>query len=659
MSWQLRLRGAAVALACFSIGLSGQTGMPEPSLTVFDQTVTNLIAEYGIPGASLTITQNGKLVYARGFGYADAQNQIPMQPGSRFRVASLTKAITAVSVMHLVEQGLLTLEQPAFALVPDLQPPAGAAVDPRLATITIRNLLNHTGGWDDTANGSNFDPMFNSPTICKALGVPAPASTENIIRYMRGRPLQFDPGTQYVYSNFGYAVLGRIIERVTGQSYEQYVRQNVLGPMGISAMRIGQTLPQGQLPGEVVYKSGGTDASVFADVPGPVPWPYGSWYIEAMDSHGGWVASTIDYAKFLNAIDGHRGTAFLSPASIAQMTAKPTTVASYANAASWYGFGIQVNTAGNWNHTGSLDGTATVQLKYANGLVCVLFMNYRPVGTTDQGQLLSDAESGLAGAIKTVTAWPATDQFVNYQDTPPQTTLTQPALITREGVENAATFSRGVVSGSWISLFGVNLSASTRQWNAADIVNGDLPTALDNVSVKINGQPAFVEFISPTVVNVQAPAGLPAGWVTAEVINGGVSTGAVLTNSVLNAPGAFAYSGAGTLFAVATNLDGVLVGDPSITPGAAWAVPGSVIVIYGSGLDPSAAGLAAPAATNITSEVKVVIGGQTATLSFAGLIAPGLFQINATVPRISGGDQPMIITIGGSSSPATMIAVQP
>ena len=184
--------------------------------------------------------------------------------------------------MHLVEQNLLNLDQPAFALLPDLQPPAGAMVDPRLATITIRNLLNHAGGWDDTSGV--IDPMFNSPTICAALDVPAPASTENIIRYMRGQPLQVDPGSQFVYSNFGYAVLGRIIERVTNMSYEQYVRENVLAPMGISQPRIGQTLPQGRLPNEVTYKSpGGTwvAPSVFPDVVGSVPLPYGAWYLES------------------------------------------------------------------------------------------------------------------------------------------------------------------------------------------------------------------------------------------------------------------------------------------------------------------------------------------------------------------------------------------
>src|ERR1019366_6272250 len=225
-----------VALTAFLSGAAvAQTGTVVPSLAPFDQAMTALLSKYSIPGGSIGVSKNGKLVFARGYGYADAEAQIPTQPDSRFRIASLSKAITAVTVMHLVEQGLLTLDQPAFALLPDLQPPAESKPDPRLASITIRNLLNHTGGWD---RDTTFDPMFISPTVCAALGVPAPASTENIIRYMRGQPLQFAPGTQYVYSNFGYAVLGRVIERVTGMSYEQYVRQNVLAPMGISQMRI-------------------------------------------------------------------------------------------------------------------------------------------------------------------------------------------------------------------------------------------------------------------------------------------------------------------------------------------------------------------------------------------------------------------------------------
>jgi CubicO group peptidase (beta-lactamase class C family) len=248
---------------------AAQTGTPP--IQAFDEFMTNLLQDYSIPGGAIAVTQNGHLLMAKGYGLADKANAIPVHPDSLFRIASLSKLVTSVTVMHLVDQGKVTLDQPAFALLPDLQAPAGTTEDPRLASITIANLLDHSGGWDNDKIG--YDPMVHGVAIAAAMGVPTPASTENTIRYMRGQPLNFDPGTQYSYSNFGYAVLGRIIERVTGMSYEQYVRTNVLAPMGITDMRIGQTLAEGQLPGEVKYYSPGQTSANISPAQSPKSYP--------------------------------------------------------------------------------------------------------------------------------------------------------------------------------------------------------------------------------------------------------------------------------------------------------------------------------------------------------------------------------------------------
>src|SRR5262249_30274495 len=157
----------------------------------------------------------------RGYGQADVENGIAVQPDSTFRIASLSKFITATAVLTLVEQGKLDLDARAFALIPQLTPLPGAVMDPRLPTITVRQLLQHTGGWDSSLSG---DPMFNSTAIALAAGTAPPASAETVVRYMLGRPLDFAPGTRYAYSNFGYNVLGRIIERVSGQSYAAFVQ---------------------------------------------------------------------------------------------------------------------------------------------------------------------------------------------------------------------------------------------------------------------------------------------------------------------------------------------------------------------------------------------------------------------------------------------------
>lgn len=217
--------------------------------------------------------------------------------------------------------------------------------------------------------------MFYSAVITTAMQVSEPASTENVIRYLRGQMLDFDPGTHYRYPNFGYAVLGRIIERVTGMSYEQYVRLNVLAAMGITRMRIGNTLPNGRLSGEVTYYgNGGTGANVFGGEPRNPPWPYGGWCLECMDAHGGWVSSVTDYAKFMNALDGRRGKAFLTRASIAAITERPS-IPDWNGQSAWYGFGIMVRPSGdgqNWWHNGSLDGTTTYQVRTGSGFQWVV-----------------------------------------------------------------------------------------------------------------------------------------------------------------------------------------------------------------------------------------------------------------------------------------------
>ena len=624
----------------------GQTGIAVPALMPFERLVTGLMSKYGIPGGSIAVTRDGRLVFARGFGYADRDKGEFALPDSRFRIASMSKFIAGVTITHLAEQGKLNVDQPAFALLPDLQPPVGAKEDSRLASITIRHLLNHSGGWDST---TTFDPLFSAPMIATVLGVSSPASAENIIRYMRGQPLQFDPGTRFAYCNFGFTVLARIVERVTGMSYEQYVRTNVLAPMGITEMRIGQTLVEGRRAGEVKYYADGSTLSVLPFVPGMVPWPYGGWQHETTDAAGGWVASAIDYAKFVNAIDGRRGKRFLSPESVAAMTARPS-VPQWATSTYWYGFGVTVHPSrgdADWDHSGSVDGTTSQFFRTSDGFVFVVCFNYRPSSATQQHALGADLSLGLLDAGSRVSNWPQNDLFIDYPDTEPVVAASQPALTTREGVVSAATFDRGMVSGSWLTLTGANLAPVTRAWTAADIVNGNLPTVLDGVSVTVAGKPAYISYISPTQINAQAPAELRSGWVPVEVFRQGASAGSVLSLVVSNAPGAFKYVVGGKTCAVATTMDGKLLGERA-------ASPGENIVVYATGVTASPPGRTILEPLNV-SGVEVTIGGRIASVTSATLVSPGLFQINVIVPDVEAGNQALVLRINGASSPLGVV----
>ncbi len=246
-SFLSRLLALLVLLAAASAAPAlAQTGPAVPEMANYDAFAESLVSQYRLPGLSIAVMKDGRLVYARGFGIADPTTGEPVQPTSRFRIASLSKAITSAVAMRLVDRGLLSLDAPAFALLPDLPPLPGQTEDPRLATITVRDLLQHSGGWDRDATG--YDPMFDPARIATAAGVPPPADCPTIIRFMRGRPLDFAPGTRYAYSNFGYCVLGRILERVSSQSYEA-LTLSFLAEAGIGTMQLGATRPEGRLPG--------------------------------------------------------------------------------------------------------------------------------------------------------------------------------------------------------------------------------------------------------------------------------------------------------------------------------------------------------------------------------------------------------------------------
>jgi N-acyl-D-amino-acid deacylase len=374
-----------------------------------DQVISTLMTRWEIPGGAVAIVKDGRLVYARGFGYADAEARVVAAPDALFRIASLSKPITAAAVLKLVEQNRLSLDARAFELLPDLRPLPGATVDPRLATITVRHLLEHAGGWDRAVS---FDPMFRSSEIATATGTPVPASVNAVIRYMLGQRLDFDPGTRYAYSNFGYAVLGRIIERVSGTSYERFVQDAVLAPAGATRMRLGRSLYADRAAGEARYYDRSTLNSVFAGG-GAVPAPYGGFNLEAMDAHGGWVASTVDLLRFSTAVDRlPTRPDILTAATIDLMTARPRSPL-WDGSAIYYGLGWLVRPAeGNWWHDGALPGTASIMVRTGTGLAWVALFNARDMraGSTFQ----SEIDGAMWQAVNGVTAWPAHDLFTSF-----------------------------------------------------------------------------------------------------------------------------------------------------------------------------------------------------------------------------------------------------
>jgi N-acyl-D-amino-acid deacylase len=397
------------------------SGAAVPGMASYDQAIADFMRKYAIPGGAVAVVRDGKLIYARGFGYADVENRTPVQPDALFRIASVSKPITAAAVMKLVEEGKLGLDDRVAPFIAHLTPAPGATVDPRWEQITIRHLLNHTGGWDRGKPNGGFDPMDRPAIAAAAVNAPAPASAETIIRYMKGMPLDFDPGERYAYSNFGYGILGRVIERVSGMPYADYVRARVLQPVGANRTRQGRTRLRDAHAEEVKYylpKEPGLGLtaplvpSVFPGE-GVAPITYGAFHLEASNASGAWVSSTVDLLRFLSGVDGRANRPdILSAGLVSAMTSNGPTVC--ISSGCYYAFGWLVRpTQGDatWEHGGAWPGTTSRIVRSYHNFSWVALFNARSSTAGFDAEL----DAALWTALAQSTSFPTHDLFSTFR----------------------------------------------------------------------------------------------------------------------------------------------------------------------------------------------------------------------------------------------------
>ena len=163
--------------------------------------------------------KDGRLVYARGFGYADKESREFVEPDHLFRIASIAKPITSIAIMKLIDDGLINVDDKVFGTDGILNgPDYNIILDSRVKDITVRHLMQQTSGWGFINN--NQDPMFSNKHIAQRMNMNPPVGPVTIIKFMlRTQRLYNEPGTNYFYSNFGYCILGRVIESVSGKNY--------------------------------------------------------------------------------------------------------------------------------------------------------------------------------------------------------------------------------------------------------------------------------------------------------------------------------------------------------------------------------------------------------------------------------------------------------
>ena len=396
-----------------------------PRLAAYDDLMAAFMREHNPPGAALAVAYHGRLVYARGFGHADVEKREPVRPTSLFRIASVSKPFTSAAVMKLVEEGRLKLDERVFPIL-KLEPHLGRGerLDPRWHEVTVRHCLQHTGGWD---RDKSFDPMSaeTAEQVAKALGVGLPIDTRQIIRYTMGKPLDFDPGSAYAYSNFGYCVLGRVIEAVSGKSYHEFVREKILVPLQIRGMRLGKNLLSDRAPGEVKYYD--SRHRTGRAISGPkigeeAPLPYGVECVETMDANGGWIASAVDLVRFAVALDDPKRSPILSQDSIETTLAPPPGPVGHdpkgRPKSDYYGCGWSVRPAARqpgkytkW-HGGMLAGSSTLLVCREDGIDwAVLFNSDAGKDGKEFADLIDPLLHKPADEIKD---WPETDLFPRF-----------------------------------------------------------------------------------------------------------------------------------------------------------------------------------------------------------------------------------------------------
>ncbi|RYD69373.1 MAG: class A beta-lactamase-related serine hydrolase, partial [Sphingobacteriales bacterium] len=251
----LLLLGIGVTL--FSSCSKDNDPEPEPpetqnDIAALDTKVANWMTTSGMPGMSIAISKNGKLVYRKAYGKSDQEANTVATNDTRFRMASVSKLLTSVAVLKLVQNGSVAMNQKVFGTGALLGTTYGTQpYSANVQAVTVSDLLHHTsGGWGNASNDPAFyDKNWNSTQVFDQAINTLPIAT---------------PGSVFNYSNFNYMVLARIIEKVSGKTYEQFVKDEVLTPAGATQTAIAGGTLADRKTNEAKYYGQGTDAT----------WPY-------------------------------------------------------------------------------------------------------------------------------------------------------------------------------------------------------------------------------------------------------------------------------------------------------------------------------------------------------------------------------------------------
>ncbi len=393
-------------VVCYRLNDSLRNGHSALAATKkMERQITRWMNRNNIRGASLAIMKDERLIYCKGFGWADKEAERPAEVGDLYRIASASKLITAVGIMKLCDDGRLRLDDRVFG-------PEGILCDSvfrnirdkRAEKITVRHLLNHTSGFSRRMG----DPMFRLADIIEWEGLDHTPSAEELIAFQLRQRLRDNPGGSAQYSNIGYLVLSRVIEKVTGLDYETFMQREVLRPAGCYDMHIARNYYEERYAGEVKYYGHAPEDSIPSyDGSGRMRLrEYGGNNVTGLQGAGAWVCSAVELLRLVASIDGRpRVPDILSRSSVAEMK-KLARKDDFA-----LGWSRYEPKTGRLIRTGTMSGTSAYVELYPKGLSYVLITNtsnYRGASFTNGiGRTIRDA-------MARVEEWPADrDLFVS------------------------------------------------------------------------------------------------------------------------------------------------------------------------------------------------------------------------------------------------------
>ncbi len=338
-----------------------------PELEGLDKKIRYYMRKWQFKGASLAITRNDSLVYAKGYGWADEENGVQMEPGHILRMASVSKLLTAVGIMVLQDQGMLSIKDTVFGPSGILNDSlfVGTIKDRNHHKITVEHLLRHQGGF-------HRDPLFSSRDVKHQLQLDHAPEKEDFYRLVLSRRLRFMPGSWQNYSNFGYLLLSEIIEKVSGMPYEKFMTDKVLIPAGCYDMHIAGSYYKDKYENEVRYythEGDGKFIEEYNDSGRIVERCYGGNNIPLLSGAGAWCGSPIEIARLVASIDGDPGVPdILSEEAIGQMT-------EYFDNETYSLGWNDTNPDKGWSRSGTLSGTCALVKRFPDGECWILITN--------------------------------------------------------------------------------------------------------------------------------------------------------------------------------------------------------------------------------------------------------------------------------------------